>query len=76
MHVWPNSYTSCTSYTSFSMCLFVSRYDPERGRFTDPPSEYITAVDRTENYKYCESCVRQAAQEEVNIINNVIMTEV
>lgn len=45
--------------------LFFFRYDPEHGRFTDPPSEYTTTVNRTENYKYCESCVRKAAKEQV-----------
>ncbi|KAJ7334456.1 DNA (cytosine-5)-methyltransferase 1 [Desmophyllum pertusum] len=46
-------------------CLIVYRYDPDPGRFTDPPSEYTTTVDRTENCKYCESCVRKTAQEQL-----------
>lgn len=40
-------------------------YDPELGRFIDPPSEYITIVDRKEEFKYCESCTRKAAQNQV-----------
>ena len=44
---------------------FVFRYDSVHGRFTDPPSEYTTTVDGTENHKYCESCLREAAQEQV-----------
>ena len=45
------------------VCL--CRYDADHGRFTDPPPEYTTTVDSAENYKYCESCVRKAAQEQV-----------
>ena len=47
------------------MVVFVFRYDSVHGRFTDPPSEYTTTVDETENHKYCESCLREAAQQEV-----------
>lgn len=42
----------------------VFRYDPEHGRFTDPPSEYTT-VEAKENCTYCESCVRTAAMDQV-----------
>ena len=45
--------------------VFNCRYDPELGRFIDPPSEYITIVDRKEESKYCESCTRKAAQNQV-----------
>jgi len=37
-------------------------YDHKRGRFTDPPSEYTATVVKTENFKYCESCVRKTTQ--------------
>ena len=51
---------------------FVFRYDHERGRFTDPPSEYLDTMDKTGNFKYCESCVRKAAQEQVETNNSSI----
>ena len=60
----------CTSYT---LSVFVFRYDPEHGRFTDPPSEYTTTVNRRESYKHCESCVRRAAQEQVTINNSELI---
>ena len=55
--------------TSYTLSLFAFRYDHERGRFTDPPSVYTATVDKTENYKYCESCVRKKAQEQVTTNN-------
>ena len=46
------------------------RYDHKHGRFTDPPSVYTATVDKTENYKYCESCLRNKAQEQVTTNNH------
>jgi len=51
------------------MSLFVFRYDHKRGRFTDPPSEYTATVVKTENFKYCESCVRKTTQGQVTTNN-------
>ncbi|XP_067015919.1 DNA (cytosine-5)-methyltransferase 1-like [Acropora muricata] len=49
--------------------FFQKWYDPDHGRFTDPPAEYLHDVNSEENFRYCESCVRQSAEENLETLS-------